>query len=143
VSEIEDIIKELLRPLDEKYLGPHKFIYCYLPAEGGCPALEFLNSLSTEAKASYAKQFEYHCQGHTIRGEKWRTWGHGLYEYKDIPSKSRLMHITEKGNLHILLFGFTGKNENKVDTVHVLRAQRMQREYQTRADAIRKRGKKK
>jgi hypothetical protein len=132
----QTIVDELLAPLDDAYLGPVKYIYCYLPLAGGCPAREFLDSLPKEARASYAKLFEYHAQGHQIRGDKWRPWDDGMNEYKDNQSKSRLMHITEKGNLIILLFGFTGKNENKVEQVHVNRANRMHSEYKERVARI-------
>jgi hypothetical protein len=139
----EAIIRNLLEPLDPVFLGPNRYFYCYLPLAGGCPAREFLDSLNDETQASYAKLFEYHCQGHQLRGEKWRPWTDGLYEYKDNPSKSRLMHITERGNLVILLYGFTGKKENKVDQIHVNQTKRLQEEYKTRVEAIKQKQRKK
>jgi hypothetical protein len=134
------IIAELLEELDRAFLGPRKWIYCYRSPEGDCPAREFLESLPREARASYAKQFQRACSGDRLRGDKWHPWkgkgDEGLCVYKDIQSKSRLVHITEHGNLHVLLFGFTGKKEDKVDQVHINRARRMRDEYAERRKEI-------
>ena len=127
------LIRELLELLDDGFLGPSKWIYCYLDEEGGCPSRRFLDDLNAKAAASYAKSFQYHCQGATLRGDRWRPWTEkdcrGIYEYKDNPSQTRLIHLVEVGHIHVLLFGFGGKKENKVKNKHVLRAQRMRDEY--------------
>jgi hypothetical protein len=136
---LKAIMKEMLE-VPALMEGPKKVIYCYRPLAGGVPSREFLEQMiDKEARASYAKQFQKHCQGEFLRGDKWRPWTEddckgcsGLYEYKDIQSKSRLMHITEKGHLHVLLFGFTGKKENKVDNEHVQRAKALRDEYKAR-----------
>ena len=53
------------------------------------------------------------------------------------------MHITERDNLVILLYGFTGKKENKVDQIHVNKTKRLQEEYKTRVDVIKQKQRKK
>lgn len=133
--------RELMRPLDAaRLMGPKKAIYCYLPEEGGCPSREFLDGLTTEARASYAVLMQRRCNGEQLRGETHRKWTdrgcEGLYEYKDNQTKTRLMHLTDIGQTDILLFGFGGKKEDKVDTMHVKRAMRMRDEYRTRRATI-------
>jgi hypothetical protein len=142
---VENIIEEMLEPLDPKFLGPVKSIYCYLPSAGGCPSREFLETQDMKVQATYAKQFEKVCQGLQLRGDRWHPWNEedgkgckGLAEYKDISSKSRVMHVVE-GNLHVLLFGFAGKKENKVDRIYVKRAIDLKAEYLSRRDNIRPR----
>ena len=121
-------------------MGPKKFIYCYVPEGGECPSREFLDSLPREAKASYATSFERRCAGHFIRGEQHRVWTdkhcEGIYEFKDNQSKTRIIHITDVGNTDILLFGFGGKKENKVDQAHVNTARRLRDEYHRRRVVI-------
>jgi hypothetical protein len=140
VQILEAVIGELLRPLDVRLLGPKKFLYCYLPLEGGSPSREFLDALPVEAKGSYAKLFERRVAGHQLRGDRHHPWTEkgceGLYEYKDIQTKTRLMHTTDIRHTDVLLFGFGGKKENKVDQVHVNRAQKMRDEYRQRRSAI-------
>jgi hypothetical protein len=140
VQVLEAVKRELLRTLDRRYLGPKKFIYCYLPEDGGCPAREFLDSLSNEAQASYATSFERRSAGHQIRGDKHRVWTEkgceGLHEFKDNQSKTRVVHITDVGQTDVLLFGFGGKKEDKVDLAHVNRAQRLRDEYRRRRAVI-------
>jgi hypothetical protein len=63
----------------------------------------------------------------------------GIAEYKDIQSKSRLVHTTEQGNLHILLFGFTGKKENRTEARYESYAVRLRDEFRARRDAIKQR----
>lgn len=131
-------------PLDAVLLlGPRKFLYCYLPEEGGCPAREFLEELPKEARARYAVSFRRRCDGHQVRGDKHRPWKErgcdGLYEYKDNQSKTRLMHTTDVQHVDVLLFGFGGKNENKVKEVHVNRAKRLRDEYLRRRGEIEQR----
>jgi hypothetical protein len=125
-------------PLDPRFQGPAKRILCYKTADGRVPAREFLESLPNEAQASYAKSFEKHCQGHQLRGEKHRVWTErecrGLAEYKDIQSKSRIIHVFDRCNTVILLFGFEGKKENRVAREHVERAKRLRDEYRQRLD---------
>jgi hypothetical protein len=134
---------ELLAPLDPSYLGPMKHIYCYLPEEGGCPAREFLDGLPREARASYAVLFRRRCQIGQLRGDTHRKWTEkgceGLFEFKDNQSKTRLMHTTDAGQTDVLLFGFGGKKENKVDQVHVNRAMRLRDEYRRRRTEIERR----
>jgi hypothetical protein len=139
----EAIIEELLCPLDSKFLGPVRFIYCYRPPQAPGigpmpPARTFLDALPKSRQAAYAVSFEKHAQGHQLRGEKHHLLaGHeGLYEYKDIESKSRLIHTTDKWQLVVLLFGFTGKKENKIDQVHVNESERMRDEYRSRRASI-------
>ena len=133
----------MLEPLDRSYLGPRKHIYCYRPQGGGCPAREFLDGLPKEARASYAKLFQRRCQEGQLRGETHRVWKEkgceGLYEFKDNQSKTRLMHTTDAGNTDVLLYGFGGKKEDRVDQVHVLAAQRFRDEYRRRRAEIEQR----
>lgn len=138
------LVAELMEELDPCFCDPSqkKHIYCYLPMCGGNPSREFLDSQSTKVKATYAKQFEKVCAGAQLRGDRWHPWTEddgkdckGLYEYKDISSKTRIMSLVE-GNIHVLLFGFSGKKEDKVDPGHVKRAIDMKKEYQARRAQI-------
>lgn len=145
------IVRELLRELSPRFLGPRGSVWCYRPKDGGCPSKDFLDGLPTEASASYAVSFTRWCQGQLLRGDKWhrldeKRYGkqeslrnRGLCEYKDIQSKSRVIHIEEQGFRHVLLFGFDGKNENSIDKVHINRARRLRDEYLERREEIRKR----
>lgn len=135
----------MIELLDPKFDGPVKSIYCYLPPDQSRPSRDFLNSLETKVQATYAKQFEKTCGGHNLRGERWHGWTEddgkgckGIYEYKDNASQTRLLHVVE-GPLHVLLFGFGGKKENKIKPGHVLRALAMKAEYEARRDMIEKR----
>lgn len=140
---VDAIVAELLEVLDPTLLGPAHHIYCYRAADGTVPAREFLDAIGDEPAGSYAKSFQKRCGGHQIPGEKWRKWTEpdceGLFEFKDIQSKSRLLHTTDRGSLTILLYGFTGKKENKVDQVHVNAGKRLRDEYRTRRTAIERR----
>ncbi len=137
------IVAELLEELDAAFLGPAHRIYCYRAADGTVPAREFLEEIGDEPAGSYAKSFQKRAGGHQIPGEKWRKWTEpdceGLFEFKDIQSKSRILHTTDRGSLTILLYGFTGKKENKVDQVHVNVGKRLRDEYRARRDLIEKR----
>ncbi len=137
---LEAVVQELLAVLRNSLLGPSKSIYCYRPLEGGNPVRAFLDGLPLEAQASYLKSFEKHCQGHTLRGDKHRPWTEDgcerLFEYKDIQSKTRILHTTDRGNLIVLLYGFGGKNENKVEQRHVNAGQRLRDEYERRRNVI-------
>lgn len=138
---IERVIAELLEPLDPAFLGPNRYVYCYRPEEGGCPAREFLDSaLDKIAKAAYAKSFEFHVNGMQLRGEKHHVWTEkgcdGLADYKHIGSKTRIISMTDADGLIILLCGVTGKKENKIDEVHVNYAKRLRDEYRQRRAAI-------
>lgn len=123
-----------------------KSIYCYRPAglEKGkhSPAREFLDGLSVSAAARYSHHFETRCSGHFLRHNKWHGWEqknrrcYGIYGYKDIESKTRVVHITDRWKVDILLFGFGGKKENDVEEVHVLRAISLRDEYTKRRDAL-------
>ena len=130
------IIKQLLVALNVTLLGPKKHFYCYLPQKGGCPAREFLDSRSDEAKAQYLKLFTYHREGHILRGDKWKELTDGIYEYKNNSDKSRLLYVPARSGLHVLLLGFGGKKENKVEPGHVGRAKEMRNEYEARAKII-------
>lgn len=106
-----EIIKDLLTPFAEKFLGPKGRIYCYKETETSCPAREFLEGAPKPAKSSYAASFTRHCNGEFVRGTHHRIWeGHeALWEYKHYETKTRIMHTMEKGNIYVLLFGFGGK----------------------------------
>jgi hypothetical protein len=139
----EATLRGLLEPLDARFLGPKAFIYCYArpkSIEPGVPARAFLDSLPDEAAASYAKSFEKHCAGLILRGEKHRPWTEknckDLYEYKDIQSKSRVVHVYEPGFVEVLLFGFGGKNENKVDEEQISLAKRLRDEFRARSTTL-------
>lgn len=131
--------------MDDRFLGPVKHLYFYRPsglqADASPPARSFLESLPAARQAAYAKSFEKHAAGFSLRGEKHHSLDgyDDLYEYKDIESKSRLIHTTEKGQILVLLFGFTGKKENRIDQVHLNEAVRMRDEYLSRRPAIEKR----
>lgn len=133
------IIEELLKAVDEqKYIGPKARIYFYRETKDNCPAEAFLNRLQKASRASYGVAFTRHCNGERVRGEQHRIWeGYdSLWEYKHNPSQTRLIHTMDKGNVYVLLFGFDGKKEDRVDQIHVNRAIRMQEEYKRRRDAI-------
>lgn len=144
---IEKIKEAMLEVLDRKrFLGPKKFFYCYRP-EGLsvsrlAPAREFLDSLPKEVQASYAVQFRRHCDGDVVRGDKHHPWWpndvrcDGISAYKDNSSKTRIVHITDREHLQILLFGLEGKNEDDVEERHVLAAIRMRDEYRKRRTAL-------
>ena len=126
-------------PLDSSLQGPAKRILCYRTKDGRVPARELLDSLPKEAQASYAKSFQKHCLGHVLRGDKHRMWTQkdckALAEYKDIQSKSRIIHVFDRFNTVVLLYGFTGKKEDKVPDYHVNQAKRLRDEYRERRDA--------
>ncbi len=133
------IAEEMLCPLDAKFLGPKKWVYCYRPpGQCGYPARTFLDSLPMARQGAYAVSFQKHCLGFQLRGEKWHPLdGHeGLYEYKDIESKSRIIHTTDKWQWHVLLFGFGRKKEKKIDPGQILQAEAMRDEYRQRRAAI-------
>jgi len=135
----------MLLEVDASLLGPGKFLYFYRPPSVGRgdspPARTFLDSLPKARQAAYAKLFQMHAQGVQLRGEKHHPLDgyEGLYEYKDIESKSRLIHVTDKWHFVVLLFGFTGKKENKIDQVHINEAERLRDEYRARRSVIEKR----
>ncbi len=135
----EAIIEELLEVVDRKFLGPVGRIFSYRDSTGAAPAQLFLKGLASGPAASYAASFTRHCIGEFLRGEKHHIWQGGLYAYKHIGSKTRIVHTTEAGNIHVLLFGFGGKKENKVDQAHVRRAERMAAEYLGRRNTIEQR----
>jgi hypothetical protein len=150
---IEKIKETMLEVLDRKlFLGPRKFFFCYRPAGWPssrlAPAREFLDSLSDEVKASYAVQFRRHCDGDVVRGDKHHPWWptdskcEGISAYKDISSKTRVVHITDREHLQILLFGFSGKKEDDVETCHVVAAKRWRDEYRQRRLTLEKQLKK-
>lgn len=60
----------------------------------------------------------------------------GISAYKDNSSQTRIVNITDRGQLQILLFGFGGKNENDVEERHVLHAIRLRDEYRMRRNAL-------
>jgi hypothetical protein len=129
----------LLKPLDlAKYNGPKGRIYCYVELDGSCPSLEFLEQIKSGAVKGYATSFAVHCLGVPLRGEKHHIWPgyESLGEYKHNPTKTRIMHTYENGNTHVLLFGFGSKTEDDVDSEHVSRAIKMQKEYRQRRDEI-------
>lgn len=138
----QGIIEEMLDELAARFLGPHKKIYCYRLVDGSCPIRDFLEEQELRVKATYHKQFEKVCIGANLRAERWKPWTEddgkgckGLFEYKDISSKTRIMHLME-GNIHVLLFGFSGKKEDKVEPGHVKRAIDMKAEYLARRERI-------
>jgi len=138
----EAIIEELLCPLDSKFLGPVRFIYCYRPPQAPGigpmpPARTFLDALPKSRQAAYAVSFEKHAQGHHCGREAPPPGrARGSVRVQDIESKSRLIHTTDKWQLVVLLFGFTGKKENKIDQVHVNESERMRDEYRSRRASI-------
>jgi hypothetical protein len=140
IAGFERALETLTRLLDPAFDGPYFRIRCYVTVAGRCPAREFLDSLSKEAAASYAKSFQKHCQGHQIRGDKHRVWTEigcaGLAEYKDIPSKTRILHVFDRARTVILLFGFGGKKEDKVPAFQVNEARRLRDEYHRRRDDL-------
>lgn len=132
------IIEELLEIVDEKFRGSGGRIYFYRETPDSSPAKIFMSGLPTSAKASYAASFTRHCNGERVRGTHHHIWEEhdSLWAYKHRESKTRIMHTMEKINNYVLLFGFDGKKEDKVETEHVNRAVRMQAEYKRRRDEI-------
>lgn len=142
-----EIVKEkLLEELDKKFLTPMKSIYCYrhegLDRARHSSSRDFLDSLSLKVSARYKYLFDTRCGGMNLRINKWHGWEQvdrrckGIFAYKDIDSKTRLVHITDRWQVDILLFGFDGKKEDRVDEVHVLKAIRLRDEYLKRRDAL-------
>ncbi len=131
--------EKLVVPLDaSEFMGPKGRIFCYIDLKGECPSRDFLDQLRSSASKSYAVSFRLHCQGHQLRGEKHHVWQdcEQLGEYKHNQSKTRIMHTFELNNTHVLLFGFGSKTENDVDSEHVSRAVRLQKEYRQRRNEI-------
>lgn len=150
---IEKIKETMLEVLDRKrFFGPKKFFYSYRPVGWSpsrlAPAREFLESMSKEVQVSYGVQFQRHCMGEFVRGNRHHPWGpndercEGISAYKDISSKTRIVHITDREHLQILLFGFSGKNEDDVEERYVLAAIRMRDEYRERRLTLEKQLKK-
>ena len=141
----EQIIKELLEPFAKRFLGPKRWIYCYKKQDGGVPARTFLEQLEDKVFARYARSFLMVVDGmqHKLRGVNWhKLAGYPkLYEFKDISSQTRLIHTTDDGGLFILLYGLFGKNEDKIEKGHLLRAQSLCDEYLGRRAKIEKRPK--
>lgn len=84
------------------------------------------------AKGAYGHSFTMFAANGQLRGEKYHPWTEkgceALADFKHNGSKSRIMTTWDFEGLVVLLFGFTGKKENKVDAEHVNRAQRMRDE---------------
>lgn len=116
-------------------------LYFYVAADGSVPAKTFLEDLADEPAASFTVLFTRRCHGEFMRGTQHHRWeDEDIYHYKDNQSKSRIFSITEPGFVEILLFGYTGKKEDRIDPEHILRAQRLRDEYLRRRFAIAKRG---
>jgi hypothetical protein len=131
------VIREVLEPYKDVLVGGRVSIYCYRPLDGGCPAKEFLEeTLTGSIQGAYDVLFTRHFNGEQNRGEKHHVWTEtdcdGLAAYKHNGSKTRIVHTTAKGGLYVLLFGFEGKKENKIETIHIERAKRMQSEFRGR-----------
>lgn len=133
---IERIRSELMQEIDKAFLGPKRFIYAYRDTLEQCPAQQFWDSLPSAAAASYLALFHAYCDGCQLRGEKHKPLGNDLYEFKHIQSKSRIIHVTDLEGTCVLLFGFSGKKENKIDREHILRAEHMRDEYLNRRKLI-------
>jgi hypothetical protein len=103
----------LLEKLDDAFITAHRKIYCYRRADGSCQVKEFLENATRQTKASFAQLFKVHCQGHRLRGERWKPLQNceGLFEYKDNSTQTRIIHAMEVGKIVILLYGFGGKKE--------------------------------
>lgn len=125
--------------LDQRLLGPVKKIYVYQPEQPPCSVTSFLNSVSDETAASYMKQFEKHCAGHTLRGDRWHPLEESLFEYKDNASKSRIIHTTYPGHIQVLLYAFNGKKEDKIAEHHMIAARKLLQEFERRVDKLKKR----
>ncbi|MCK6683538.1 MAG: hypothetical protein L6R30_14110, partial [Thermoanaerobaculia bacterium] len=141
---LKKIKETLLRVVSDAYLGPEKHIYAYVDNSGHSLAMQFLEEIPKRSRAKYAHMFECHAKVGLsgLRREQHRKLtGRGqddLFEYKDISGKSRLVHTLERGNLHVLLYGFTGKNEDDPDPGQILRAIRVRDEYFRRKEEIEK-----
>lgn len=119
--------------------GPGFRIFCYKTMDGKAPAREFLELLPKVAQASYATSFKKHCYGHTIRGDKHRVWKdigcERLAEYKDIPSKTRIVHVFDVFKTVVLLYGIEGKKEDRIPEYHINEARRRRDDYISRLSA--------
>ena len=126
---VKGIISNLLVKLDDEFITQCKKIYCYCRADGSVPAKEFLDAVDARTKAAYVQMFRTHCQGHRLRGEKWKPLQNceGLFEYKDNGTQTRIIHAFEIGSLVILLYGFGGKKENKIEKGHIKEERGIQR----------------
>jgi hypothetical protein len=133
---LEEIKRKLLVKLDDEFITAHRKIYCYRSQDGSCQPMEFLNSTTTQARASFAHLFKCHCQGHILRGERWHKLEDDLWEYKDNSSQTRIIHAMEEGNVVILLYGFGGKKENKIKPGHIKQALDLKYEYLSRRNEI-------
>ncbi len=132
----------LLVSIGDEFRGPKRFIYA-LVLDDACDAGEFLENLSTRAKAVYRRLLRHHASEGIIRNaEKYKylkssdPTASGLYEYKDNQSQTRLLHTVDKDGLVILLLGVEGKKENKLKAGAVDRAKRCRDEYARRRDKI-------
>ncbi len=137
---LEAIRKELLGKC--VHTGTHRQIYFYRCPDEICPADEFLtgDEIDDIAKGAYGTSFTMLAATGSLRGDKYHQWTETgcdkLADFKHNGSKSRIMCTWDFKGLVVLLFGFTGKKENKVDNVHVNRAKNMRDEYFQRRAAI-------
>jgi hypothetical protein len=132
----------LLAPFED-FSGPSwKWaLYFYVSPDGSAPARTFLDELPDVVAAAYAVKFTRRCRGEQMRWEQHHRWeDEEIYHYKDNSSQSRLFTITQPGFVEVLLFGYVGKKENRMEREHTERAKRLRDDYMRRKAVIDKKG---
>lgn len=114
--------------------GSRHSVAWLIPSEGTMKEapkeyIEDLKGRNPSAHDRFMAQIESYCDGNMLTGKRWKPITYGktrMYEFKDNASQSRLIgttisyshnNITE--SLFVIVVGFGGKKENKIDEVHL------------------------